>query len=85
MCVPRLLNGLHPFIALNLLICPELQRLLPIMAKHDEEVVLIREKQREKEKLFIFVNLKLNTLTTPHGHLCQKSRFTAQDIFIAPL
>lgn len=62
--VPRLLDGLHPFIALTLLLGPQLQRLLSIMAKHNEEVVLRRQRQK-REKLFIFVTLRPNTSTSP--------------------
>lgn len=45
--VPRLLDGLHPFVALTLLLRPQFQRLLSIMTKHDEEVVLRRDKHRK--------------------------------------
>ncbi len=63
MCVPRLLDGLHPFITLTLLLRPQLQRLLSIVTKHDEEVVLKREKIK-REKLFISVTPRPNTSTT---------------------
>ena len=57
MCIPGLLDGLYPFITLRLLLCPQLQRFLSIMTKHDEEVVLMREKKIKREKLFSCVTL----------------------------
>lgn len=54
MCVPRLLDGLHPFIALTLLLSPQLQRLLSIVTKHEKEVVLKRERWRGKKSLFLW-------------------------------
>lgn len=44
-CVPRLLDDLHPLVAVALLLRSQLQRLLSIVTKHDEEVVLRREIQ----------------------------------------
>lgn len=41
-CVPGLLDGLHPFVALALLLGAQLQGLLSVVAEHDEEVVLRR-------------------------------------------
>lgn len=52
-CIPGLLDGLHPFITLTLLLCPQLQRFLSIMTKHDKEVVLRREKDRERKAAYI--------------------------------
>lgn len=37
---PGLLDELHPLVAVRLLLRPQLQRFLSIMAKNDQEVVL---------------------------------------------
>lgn len=49
-CVPRLLDDLHPLVAVALLLGSQLQRLLSIVTKHDEEVVLRREREIRQER-----------------------------------
>lgn len=51
-CVPRLLDGLHPLVAVTLLLGSQLQRLLSIVTKYDEEVVLKRQKQSRRGALY---------------------------------
>lgn len=67
LCVPRLLDSLHPFVALALLLRPQLQRLLSIVTEHDEEVVLkVETQKREREKtLFLCTTPSSNSSTTP--------------------
>lgn len=74
MCIPRLLDDIHPFITLTLLICPQLQRLLSIMTKHDEEVVLSR--QEEREKLFPYMNQRAGISTTGLVHCADSLMMT---------
>lgn len=65
--VPGLLDGLHPLVALTLLLGPQLQRLLPVVTEHNEEVVLgrHREKKREQKRTFALVTLTPHTQLTP--------------------
>ena len=43
--LPGLLDGLHPLVAVGLLLRAQLQRFLSIVAKNDEEVVLNQEER----------------------------------------
>lgn len=70
MCIPGLLDGLHPFIALTLLLCPQFQRFLSIVTKDDEEVVLKREKiKREKAVSIRDCETQQIASTTSQHHL----------------
>lgn len=77
MCVPCLLDGLHPFVALTLFLGPQLQRLLSIVTKHNEEVVL---KNKERQAVYVCDPEPLNTLTTPW----RNCHFLAGDVLVAP-
>lgn len=81
--VPRLLDGLHPFIALILLLGPQLQRLLSIVAKYNEEVVLSRQREK-RDKVFTFVTLRPNTATSLLVS-CTNSLILLKMLLVAPL
>lgn len=49
--VPRLLDGLHPLVAVALLLGAQLQGLLSVVTKDDQEVVLRRQKGKQGEVL----------------------------------
>lgn len=78
MCVPCLLDGLHPFVALTLFLGPQLQRLLSIVTKHNQEVVL---KNKERKAVYVCDPEPLNTLTTP----CRTCHIIARDVSVAPV
>lgn len=84
MCVPGLLDCFHPFVALTLLFCPQLQRLLSIVTKHNKEVMLKREREREK-KLFFICDHETKHIYNTTPLLIQQFRFAAQDVLVAPL